>query len=241
MRNDPTLRKSSPHRSPTDGWLGTLELPGYRAGNVVAKLDDLPEVDPHHLYFDLLLLDAGGHTQDNHSGPCYALGRHRSVDERSRFVRVVAELVRHAPTDSHGLSAIGQALSFIRERGVETDRLIAAAQLLDDVCSEHAVTASLNHMLELSLGQEEAQRTMCDVVVELARNSGFGQLDTQPAPLPPQALSGDFDSRVSGINNSGLAVQVTYVVRTVGKTRARHYLREVTDFELVPKPDMFGV
>jgi len=239
MRNDPTLRMAPPHRSPTDGWLGTRELPGYRAGNVVAMLDDLPEVDPHHLYFDLLLLDAGGHIQDNHSGPCYALAHQRSLDERSRFVRVVAELVRHAPGDARGLAAIGQALTFIRERGVELDRLIAAAQLLDDVCSERAVTESLNHMLELSLGVEEARRAMCAVVVDLARTSGFGPLDAEAAS--PQAATPEFDSRVSGINNSGLAVQVSYIVRTVGKTRARHYLREVTDFEMVPKPDMFGV
>ena len=239
MCNDPTLRMSSPHRSPTDGWLGTRELPGYRAGNVVVMLDDLPEVDSHHLYFDLLLLDAGGRIQDNHSGPCYALARQRSLDERSRFVRVVAELVRHAPGDARGLAAIGQVLIFIREHGVERDRLIAAAQLLDDVCSERAVADSLNHVLELSVGEEEARRAMCDVVVGLARTSGFGPLDTDPAG--PQPAAPDFDSRVSGINNSGLAMQVSYVVRTVGKTRARHYLREVTDLEMVPKPDMFGV
>jgi hypothetical protein len=222
MRNDPTLRLSPPHRSPTDGWLGTRELPGYRAGNVVAMLDDLPEVDPHHLYFDLLLLDASGRIQDNHSGPCYALAHQHSLDERSRFVRMVAELVRHAPGDAPSLAAIGQALTFIRERGVEFDRLIAAAQLLDDVCSERAVAESLNHVLELSMGEDEARRAMCDVVVGLARSSGV-------------------DSAVSDINDSGLAEQVSYVVRTVGKTRARHYLREVTDFEMVPKPDMFGV
>ena len=75
MRNESALRRAPPHRPSTDGWLGTHELPGYRAGNVVARLDDLPEVDPHHLYFDLLLLDAAGHTQDNHSGPCFALAR----------------------------------------------------------------------------------------------------------------------------------------------------------------------
>ena len=222
MRNDPTLRLSPPHRSPTDGWLGTRELPGYRAGNVVAMLDDLPEVDPHHLYFDLLLLDAGGRIQDNHSGPCYALAHQHSLDERSRFVRMVAELVRHAPGDAPSLAAIGQALTFIRERGVELDRLIAAAQLLDDVCSERAVAESLNDVLELSMGEDEARRAMCDVVIGLARSSGV-------------------DSAVSDINDSGLAEQVSYVVRTVGKTRARHYLREVTDFEMVPKPDMFGV
>lgn len=237
MRNDPPLRRAPPHRSPTDGWLGTRELPGYRAGNIVAKLDDLPEVDPDHLYFDLLLLDAGGHVEDNHSGPCYALARQRSLDDRSRFVRVVAELVRHAPGDARGLSAIGQALTLIRERGVEVDRLVLAAQLLDDVCSESAVVASLNHLLELSLGADEAPRAMCDVVVGLARTSGFDALDADAQ----QAPAADFDSRVSRINNSGLAAQVSYIVRTTGKARARHYLRKVTDFELVPKPEMFGV
>ena len=85
MRNEFELRPPALHRSPTDGWLGTRELPGYRAGNVVAKLDDLPQVDPDHLYFDLLLLDAGGQLQDNHSGPCHAVARRQSLDERSRF------------------------------------------------------------------------------------------------------------------------------------------------------------
>jgi len=239
MRNDPTLRLAPPHRSPTDGWLGTRELPGYRAGNVVVKLDDLPEVDLDHLYFDLLLLDAGGHTQDNHSGPCYALARQQSLDQRSRFVRVVAELVRHAPSDARGLTPICQALTFIREHGVELDGLIAAAQLLDAVCSERAVTASLNHVLVLSLGVEEARRAICDVVAELSRTSGFGPVDAEA--LSPQTGGADFDRRVSGIDNSGLMVQLSYVVRTVGKTRARQYLREVTDFELVPKPELFGV
>jgi hypothetical protein len=237
MRNHPALRPPEPHRSSTDGWLGTRELPGYRAGNIVARLGHLPEVDPDHLYFDLLLLDAGGRVEDSHSGPCHALARQCSLDERSRFVRVVAELVRHAPDYERGLSAIGQALTFIRERGVEPDRLVVAAQLLDAACSESAVVASLEHLLGLSLGAEEAPRTMCDVVVELARRSGFDALDADS----PQAPAADFDSRVSCINNSGLAVQVSYVVRTMGKTRARHYLRKVTDFELIPKPDMFGV
>ena len=58
MRDDATLPFTDARGSPTDGWLGTRELPGYRAGRVVAKLDDLPAIDPDHLYFDLLLLDA---------------------------------------------------------------------------------------------------------------------------------------------------------------------------------------
>jgi hypothetical protein len=40
------------------------------------------------------------------------------------------------------------------ERGVELDGLIAAAQLLDSVCSDRAVTESLTHTLELSLGED---------------------------------------------------------------------------------------
>ena len=239
MRNDPPLRRFPHHRSATDGWLGTPELPGYRAGNVVARLDDLPEVDPDHLYLDLLLLDAAGHTQDNHSGPCHALARRHSLEERSRFVRVVAELVRHAPSDASGLTALGRALSFVRESGIEASRLVAAAQLLDDVCSEHAVIASLNHMLELAMGEDEARRAMCDVVTDLARTSGFGELDADSAGPPTEA--GDFDSRVSDINDSGLATQVWYVVRTVGKTRARRYLRQVTDFQMVPQAELLGV
>jgi len=239
MRNDPALRLAPPRRSPTDGWLGTRELPGYRAGNVVAKLDDLPEVDPDHLYFDLLLLDAGGRARDYHSGPCYALARRQSLDERSRFVRVVAELVRHVPSDDVGLPAIGQALTFIRERGVESDRLVIAAQLLDNVCSERAVSASLSHLLELSLGEEEAHHAMHDVVVDLARASGSALAGAAVAGA--QASNYGIDDCASGINNGGLAGQVSYLVRTVGKARARSYLRDAIYFEMVPTPALFGL
>ena len=131
---------------------------------------------------------------------------------------MVAELLRHAPADDRGLAAIGQVLSFIRERGVGADALVLAAQLLDEACSEGVVVASLNHLLELSLGAEEAQREMCDVVARLAQAPESG-----------------------GINGGGLAAQVSYVVRTVGKARARRYLREGTAVKLVPTPDMFGV
>lgn len=214
-------------RPSTDGWLGTLELPGYRAGPVVARLEELPDVDPDHLYFDLLLLDAGGRTEDYHSGACRALARRQSIDQRSRFVRLAAELVRHAAGEDRDLTVLGQALSFIRERGVETERLITAAQLLDNVCSEQAVTASLHHLLELSLGADEATLVMSDVVKDLVRRTGAEAADTR--------------RQARDINAAGLAQQVSYVVRTVGKARARHYLREATDFELVPRPDMFGL
>jgi len=239
MRNDPALRPNPPHRSPTDGWLGIRELPGYRAGNVVARLNDLPEVDREHLYFDLLLLDARGRTRDFHSGTCYALARQRTIDERSRFVRVVAELVRHAPDHDAGLTAIGQALDFLREQGIEFDRLVTAAQLLDNACSESAVIASLADMLELSLGEEEAGREMSDIVARLARTAGLGAIEPPASRANP--TSTDVASRVREINERGLETQLKFVIRTVGKAHARHYLREATHFAMVPRPDMLGL
>lgn len=231
--------RPSPPRPPTDGWLGTRELPGYRAGSIVVKLDDLPAVDPDHLYFDLLWLDGDGLPRHTHSGPCQALARQKSLDERSRFVRVVAELVRHAPSDDRGLSAIAPALDFIREGGIEPDRLVTAAQLLDNVCTERAVVASLNQVLKLSLGEDEARRALSDVVVKLAHTSGWGTADDDGGSPPADACG--VHRRVSAINHGGLAAQVSYIVQAVGKTRARRYLREATAFELVPRPDMFGV
>jgi hypothetical protein len=225
------------HPAATDGWVGPREFPGYRAGNVVARLADLPEVYPDHLYFNLLLLDAAGQLQDDHSGPCYALGREQSLDQRSRFVRVVAELVRHAASEDRGLSVIGQALTFIRRLGVEIDGLLLAAQLLDDVSSESAVVLSLIDLLELSLGADEAPHVMSDVVAGLAHGSAFSQRQA-PGPV---ASNLDVDSRVRLINEGGLPAQVSFVVRSVGKARARRYLREVINFALVPTPDMLGV
>lgn len=237
MRNDPQLRMPTPLRSGLDGWLGTPELPGYRAGNVVARLDDLPRVDPDHFYFDLLLLDAGGHMQDNHSGPCRALPHQRTPDERSRFVRVVAELVRHAAEDADGLAAISQPLCFLRERGVGADRLALAAQLLDDVSGEGAVVASLTQLLQLSLGADEAQLALCEVVSALAMRSGWHGYRAHRSRIPDD--EGQVD--VGRINHSGLALQVPYIVRTVGKTHARRFLRDVMAFELLPLPDVLGV
>jgi len=226
--------------SSADGWVGTKDLPGYRAGKIVVQLADLPQVDPDHLYLDLLLLDASGQTEDTHSGPCRALGHH-SIEERARFVRVVAELLRHAVDEKEGLAAIGQALTFIRERGVEIDKLVFAARLLDAACSEHAVTESLNNMLELLLGKEVARRTISDVVDGLARESGFGRFGSEDSEASRESGLFDIDSLISGINSSGLNGQLSYIVRTVGKLRARSYLHDVTDVDLVPQAAMFGL
>lgn len=205
----------------TDGWLGTRELPGYRAGNVVARLSDLPAVDPDHLYFNLLLLDADGQLQDLHSGPCPSVHRHLTVDDRSRYVRVVAELVRHAPSDDRGLSAIGQALSFVRERGIQGDSLMLAAQLLDEAGSEAALVANLVHLLTLSLGADEACREIANVLAELAG----GLLAPGAVPTGPV----------------GLPAQVAWLVQRLGKAKARRYLRDKIDLALVPAPDLLGV
>jgi len=223
---------------PEDGWLGTPDLPGYRAGDVVAKLNDLPDVDAQHLYFELLLLDADGQFRDNHSGPCFALAKSRSIHDRYRFVRVVAELVRHISMDGRGLAAIGQALTVIRERGIESAGLVLAAQMIDKVCEENVVVASLIHLLELSMGSDQAPRAMSSVVADLARESGFGALDVDDSQEP---LGTDLERGVGHINGSGLEAQVSYVVRTVSKTHARHYLRRVTDCDLIPTADLLGV
>ena len=216
-----------------DGWLGTEHLPGYRAGAVVVKLDELPAVDPDHLYVDVILLASDGAFLDHHSGPCAALGRTSQRGDRLRFVRVVAELVRHVSLDTRGLAPIGQALRLIRERGVEAAGLAIAAQLIDKVCDEDVIVASLMRALELSLGSEEAPRRMRHVVTRLAHESGFGALDDGCVTASPHGAD-DFARK-------RLNAQVLYVVRTVSKVRARHYLREMTDCTLIPTPDLLGV
>lgn len=226
-----------PLHLPTDGWLGTRELPGYRAGNVVARLSDLPLVDPEHLYFNLLLLDDDGQLQDLHCGPCQSVNRRLTIDDRSRYVRVVAELVRHAPSDDRGLSAIGQALSFVRERGIQGDRLQLAAQLLDDASSEAAVAANLVHMLSLSLGADEARREIDIVVAELERGA---TAEAPPAPGRPRSADrADIPGMPAG--PAGLPAQVAWVVHRLGKSKARRYLRDKIGLALLPDPDLLGV
>lgn len=201
----------------SDGWIGTKELPGYRAGAVVVKLDRLPGVDADHLYLDVLLLDASGRTQDNHSGPCPALGREPSLDERSAFVRIVAELLRPALDDAPAVATLGQALNFLREQGVAPARLMSAAQLLDAASSETGVARSLRGVLVASLGEEEACAALRGALAKL--------------PQPPA------DRR----DGDDLCTLVTEWVRSVGKAQARKLLRQATDFALVPDADLLGI
>lgn len=207
---------------PDDGWIGTRELPGYRAGRIVAKLADLPGVDAQHLYFDLLLLDADGRTAETLSGPCAAMARDQALDERSRFVHVVAELLRHAADPARGLTGLASVLDFIRTHGIAGPKLAIAAQQLDSACSERALVASLGHMLRLSLGDDEAQEALRGVLASLARSD----------PL---------DGTAWRQRDSSLPEQVACVVRIVGKTRARRALRDATDFDLLPSPELLGL
>lgn len=197
-----------------DGWIGTRELPGYRAGAVIVKLADLPGLGADHLYLDVLRLGESGRTEDNFSGPCPAMRRDQPLDARSRFVRVVAELLRHAPDAQRGLAGLGAPIALLRDNGIEGPQLAIAAQQLDAVCSEDALAASLAHMLVLSLGEDEAQAT----------------LDALLARLLPNA-------RCDG----PLGEQVLLLVRRTGRAQARRRLREATDFELLPTPELLGL
>lgn len=197
-----------------DGWVGTRELPGYRAGAVVVRLADLPGVDADHLYLDVLRLGEAGRIEDNLSGPCPAMRRDHPLDARSRFVRVVAELLRHAPDPQRGLAGLGAAIALLRDNGVEGPQLAIAAQQLDAVCSEDALAASLAHMLVLSLGEEEAVASVSTLLARLLPNT---QCD------------------------GGLTEQVALLIRRVGRAQARRRLRDATDFDLLPTPELLGL
>lgn len=213
------------HEPSPDGWLGTHEEPGYRAGSIVVKLADLPVVDDRHLYLDLLLLDAQGLIADSHSGPCPVLSRQLGRDERARFVRVAAELLRHAADPDRGLAGLNGALTTMRELGLDGGRLALVAQQLDAAASEAALTAALTHMLDASLGEDEARRALREVLARMARSMpGTARPDT---PWPR--------------DDAELAEQVACVVRVIGRARARRFLREATDFELLPTPELLGL
>ncbi|MBX3606631.1 MAG: hypothetical protein KF788_15235 [Piscinibacter sp.] len=205
-----------------DGWLGTHDEPGYRAGQVVVKLADLPVVDDRHLYLDLLLLDPDGRIADSHSGPCPAMDRARSAEDRARFVRVVAELLRHAPDDDRGLAGLNGALTHLREQGIDDGRLALVTQQLDGACSDAALVAALAHVLELSFGADEARVALRDVLANLARSAPRGEIDPREIDAP-------------------LTEQVRCVVRVLGRARARRYLREATDFDLLPTAELLGL
>ncbi|MFZ2648811.1 MAG: hypothetical protein WA210_01775 [Burkholderiaceae bacterium] len=211
--------------APFDGWTGTPEFPGYRAGRIVTRLSYLPDLSQRLLYLDAIQLDAAGRTLDAMGGTCASLPLTTPNEARSRFVCVSAELLRHAGDDAGCFSAVGRALALLRELGVDRAPLMAAAKLLDAASSDESVIDSLADMLVLSLGEDEALRTLTDNLGRLARTHGAlgaGEVwcATQPADLREQ-----------------LAI----LVGAVGRHRARHVLRMETDFDLVPKVEMYSV
>lgn len=221
---------TAPPARVADGWLGTPELPGYRLGQVVVRLADLPQVGPDHLYFHLLWLGDDGQLRDDHSGLCEALPRSSSVEQRSHFVRVVCELVHHAPAHDQGLVAMGQALTHIRRFGIEGERLMLAAQLLDAAASEAAVVASLADLLTRALGSDAALLETQAVLQQHRLRTA----DPAPVPAPdpsPTDQVGD---------EAALLQPLTELLRQVGKARLRRCLSEATDLPLLPQADPLG-
>lgn len=229
MRTVAAVAAQAPWRGPrhraddSDGWLGTPEFPGYRAGRIVARLSSLPAIAPRQLYLDVLLLDATGRTCDAVSGVCACLPLEASIDERSRFVCVTAELLRHAGTEDCRFSAIFPALALLRELGVDRAALMSAAKLLDVACGEAALVESLADMLELSLGEDEARHTLAELLARLVRNRVISE---------PLYVAGN-------TNATSLREQLRLLVRGLGKHRVRHVLRMGTDFDLVPQVEMY--
>ena len=210
------------HRaSDLDGWLGTPQFPGYRAGHIIARLSYLPLVAADQLYLDVLLLDSAGRIGDAIGGVCASLGVGAAPRARSRFVCVTAELLRHVGTDALRFSAIGQTVAQLREFGVDRGPLMAAAKLLDIVCSEASVVESLLDMLVLSLGEEDAERSVVEIQARLVRN---------------RTISGDHQCD----DGCTLREHLALLVRSLGKHRARHILRMGTMFDLVPEVEMYG-
>jgi hypothetical protein len=215
----PWLGRRRPANS-TDGWTGTPEFPGYRAGRIVTRLTKLAAVSPTQLYLDVLLLDPRGHTLDVQGGSCASLDLRSSAEARARFVCVAAELLRHTGEDVFEFGAVAPALALLRELGVDRGPLMAAAKLLDQASTEKAVVDSLSDLLVLQLGEIEAQRSLADCLQRLARNR----------VIPP-------DLRLAA--SATLQQQLTLLVRSLGKHRARHVLRMAEHLDLVPDADMY--
>lgn len=203
-----------------DGWLGTPAFPGYRAGRSVVRLSHQPRTAPNHLYSEWHLLDALGKTSDALQGACICLPLTSSVEARSRFVCVSAELLRHAAADDFQFGGVAQVVAQLRELGVERAPLMAAARLLDVASSEESVIESLADMLVHSFGEDEARSTLDTIVARLVRSRHVGADLHAPA-------------------SSNLREQLMLLVHGLGKHRVRHVLRMGSDFDLLPQIEMY--
>ncbi len=207
-----------------DGWLGTPLFPGYRAGRIVVRLSlppqHAPQADLQLLHSEWHLLDASGRTCDALYGECACLPVSASIDARSRFVCVSAELLRHAAGDELHFGAVAQGVVQLRERGVERAPLMAAARLLDVASSEESVIESLADMLVLSFGEDEARSTLDTIVARLTRSRHVNpELHADPS--------------------ASLREQLQLLVQGLGKHRVRHVLRMGSDFDLLPRIEMY--
>lgn len=209
------------HRpSHLDGWLGTPDFPGYRAGRIVVRLYAPAPVAPGLLYGEALLLDAQGKTCDALRGACACLPLSATIEARSRFVCMSAELLRHAADDVLRFDAMAQVAAQLREQGVGRAPLMAAARLLDVVSSEESVIESLADMLVSSFGEDEARPALDDIVARLIRTRHVNQ-----ELRAPMAAS--------------LDEQLMLLVHGLGKHRVRHVLRMGSDFDLLPQIEMY--
>lgn len=210
-------RRQRAHGDELDGWLGTPAFPGYRAGRIVVRLTQLPHQAAGELTLDVLLLDDAGRTSEATSGACTCLGA--NPDDRSRFVCIGAELLRHAGNEPGRFGAITAAVAMLREQGVGRAVLMSAARQLDLACSEATLVHSLADMLERCLGEEDARDTVADVLARLLRT----HVIAAPLTIPPCA---------------DLSELLHLLVQGLGKHRARHVLRMATFFDLVPSLEM---
>lgn len=203
-----------------DGWLGTPDFPGYRAGRIVVRLSPPTRVAPGLLYGEAHLLDAQGKTCDAVRGACACLPLSATIEARSRFVCVSAELLCHAADDGLRFGAIAQVVAQLRDQGVGRAPLMAAARLLDVASSEESVIESLADMLVSSFGEDEARPALDDIVARLVRTRHVNQ-----ELRAPMAAS--------------LGEQLMLLVRGLGKHRVRHVLRMASDFDLLPQIEMY--
>ena len=221
VASDAVLWREPRHRpSYLDGWLGTPDFPGYRAGRIVVRLSAPTLLAPGLLQGEALLLDAQGKTCDALRGACACLPLSAAIEARSSFVCISAELLYHAADDVSRFGTIAQVVAQLRDQGVGRAPLMAAARLLDVVGSEDAVIESLADMLVRSFGEDEARPALDDIVARLIRTR-----HVNPELRAPMAAS--------------LGEQLMLLVGGLGKHRVRHVLRMGSDFDLLPQIEMY--
>ena len=171
-------------------------------------------------FCDALLLDGDERACDALRGTCVSLPLDAPPELRSGFVCLGAELLRHAFPGASRFGAIELVVSHLCAQGVGRASLMVAARLLDTASGEEAVVDSLTDMLVRSLGAEEARPALDHFVARLVRS----RLVNPALRATPEA---------------SLPEQLSLLVNGLGKQRARHVLRMGSDFDLVPRIEMY--